>query len=146
MPTAAKLFASLAFALVAFVAAELFKPAMPEGTQFGYFSFINAGIGLLCGWRIMGTLTGHGYKPAMASGVRTSVTILFWAVLGFSINEMIHRSMKMRYDGPFEAVVGVFDLAFEYLILMGRADFIGALVIGGALGGALAEWAGKRWR
>ncbi|QLQ18429.1 MAG: TrgA family protein [Exiguobacterium profundum] len=32
---------------------------MPEGTQFGWFSEISAGIGFLCGWIVMGGLVGR---------------------------------------------------------------------------------------
>lgn len=145
MPTAAKLFAALAFAAVGFFAAEAFKPALPEGTQFGFFTEICAALGALCGWRISGALAGKGYYASSGYGVRTSVTIVFWALLGFSIYEMVLRSMKLRYDGPFEAVVAVFDLAYGYLLLMGRSDFLIILVAGGILGGMLTEWASRRW-
>jgi hypothetical protein len=33
----------------------MFKTAMPERTVRGYFNPINAVIGLLCGWGIMGS-------------------------------------------------------------------------------------------
>ncbi len=38
MPTAAKLVAAVLFAMTGFLAAESFKPQMPEGTAFGAFS------------------------------------------------------------------------------------------------------------
>ena len=146
MPTAAKLFAAIAFAVVAYLAAELFKPAMPEGTQFGFFSIICAVIGLLNGWLVMGALVGRGMTAAMGFGVRTSVTIAVWALLGFSIYEMILRSMKMRYDGPMEAILAVFDLMLERGQLMLTPEVLGTLFVGGILGGLLAEWAGRQWR
>ncbi|MDT8853950.1 TrgA family protein [Paracoccaceae bacterium Fryx2] len=146
MPTAAKLFAAIAFAAVAFLAAELFKPAMPEGTRFGPFSLICAGLGAICGWVVMGKLTGRGYGQALGFGVRTSVTIAFWALLGFSLLEMVNRSTRMRYDGPMEALTGGLGLMLEYGQLMLTPPVVGCLLLGGALGGAMAEWAGKRWR
>ncbi|MDN5788482.1 TrgA family protein, partial [Pseudorhodobacter sp.] len=69
MPTISKLVAAFAFAIVAAFAAELFKPQMPEGTQFGYFTVICAVIGLICGWRVMGNLVGRGYRAAMGYGL-----------------------------------------------------------------------------
>jgi hypothetical protein len=146
MPTAAKLISALAFAAIGFLAAELFKPALPEGTQFGLFSEISAVLGVLVGWKVMGTLTGQGYVAAFGSGMRTSVTLVFLAMIGFSVYEMVLRSMKFRYDGPVEAILGAFHLFMEYGKLMGRPDFLAVLLIGGALAGALAEWAGRRWR
>ena len=67
------------------------------------------------------------------------------AVLGFSIYEMILRSTKMMYDGPMEALLGVFDLVIYYGKMMGSPEFIATLLIGGVLGGIAAEWAGRRW-
>ncbi|MDZ4094008.1 MAG: TrgA family protein [Paracoccaceae bacterium] len=145
MPTAAKLFAAVAFAAIGYFAAELFKPSMPETTQFGQFSLICAGIGVLCGWIVMGPLAGKGYSAAAGFGTRTAVTIAFWALLGFSIYEMVLRSTKMRYDGPMEAVAGAIGLMAEYGVLMMTPAVLGVLVLGGMLGGMFAEWAARRW-
>jgi hypothetical protein len=146
MPTAAKLVAALAFALVGYLAANAVKPVMPEGTQFGWFSELTAGIGVLCGWIVMGGLTGRSYGEAAASGLRVSVTIVFWALLGFSIYEMVLRSTKLRYDGPMEALLAVFALMLDYGSVLGTAAIIGILAIGGILAGIAAEWAGRRWK
>lgn len=148
MPTAAKAMAALAFALVAYFAAQGVKApgVMPEGTQFGWFSEISAGIGFLCGWIVMGGLVGKGYPEAGASGLRVSLTILFWALLGFAIYDMVMQSMKMRYHGPMEAVLDVFNI----MMVNGRriltVEILGTLILGGILGGAAAEWAGRRWK
>jgi hypothetical protein len=146
MPTAAKLVAALAFALVGYFAANAVKPVMPEGTQFGWFSELTAGIGLLCGWIVMGGLTGRSYGEAAASGVRVSATIVFWALLGFSIYEMVLRSTKLRYDGPMEALLAVFALMLDYGSYLGTAAIIGILAVGGVVAGIAAEWAGRRWQ
>ncbi len=145
MPTAAKLVAAVAFAALAFFAAEIFKGAMPDRTVWGLFNPICAAVGALCGWFVMGGLAGHGYQAATGYGIRTAITCLFWVVILFSIYEAVKRSTKMRYDGPMEAVLGMFDLALEYLQLMVTAPMIAAVLLGGALAGALTEWAGRRW-
>jgi len=145
MPTAAKLVAAVMFAAVGFLAAQAFVPSLPEGTQIGFLREICAVLGLIIGWLVMGRLVGKGYVEAVGFGIRTSVTVLFWAVLGFSIYEMILRSTKMMYDGPMEALLGVFDLVIYYGKMMGSPEFIATLLIGGVLGGIAAEWAGRRW-
>lgn len=125
MPTAAKIVAAICFAMFGAVAAETFKSAMPEGTQFGYFVPITALIALLNGWWVMGRLTGHGYRSAMGSGVRTTITTAIWAVIIFSVYEMVLRSMHVnRYDGPMEAVVAAFGLMLDYgtLIIFQSAE------------------------
>lgn len=146
MPTAAKLVSAVFFAAVGFLAAQAFVPLLPAGTQIGFFREICAGLGLIVGWVVMGGLVGKGYVEAAGFGIRSSVTILFWATLGFSIYEMILRSTHMMYDGPMQAILGVFDLMIYYGKMMGDAGFIGTLMIGGILGGVAAEWAGRRWR
>jgi hypothetical protein len=146
MPTAARLFAAVVFTLVGFLAAEVYKPGMPEGTQFGLFSPIVAAIGLFCGWTVAGVLVGGSYGAAAGHGIRTSATIVFWALLLFSVYEMIQRSMKMRYDGPMEALVGVFRLMLDYGALLGSVPVIVVLGVGGVLGGWAAEFAARRWR
>jgi hypothetical protein len=145
MPTAAKLIAAVAFAIVAFIAAATYVPHMPEGSQIGLFREITAGIGFAVGWFVMGGLVGPGYAEAAASGVRTSVTLVFFALLGFSVLQMVKKSYKMLYDGPMEAVLGVFEIMLDYGRMMLQPDVLGVLAVGGILGGMLAEWAGRRW-
>jgi hypothetical protein len=146
MPTAAKLVAAVMFAAVGFLAAEAFKPQMPQGTPFGPFSLVVAGIGFLTGWIVMGGLVGRGYGAAAGYGMRTSVTVVFWALLLGSIYLMVEMSMKMRYDGPMDAVVGIFELMAEHARLLLDTDVLMVLGIGGVAGGCAAEWAARRWR
>jgi hypothetical protein len=147
MPTAAKLFGAIAFTFVAFLAAEVLKPAFPEGMSFGYFSAICAAIGLLCGWMVMGANAGRGGTKAVGTGLRTSVTIVFWAMLGFAIREMLIRSTDRRYNGVTEAVVGTFEIIIEYArTLVSSPSALIVLAVGGALGGLLSNWAAERFR
>ena len=146
MPTAAKIVAAICFAIFGAVAAEMVKPALPEGTQFGLFVPICAFIGLLNGWLVMGVLAGRGYRDAMGSGVRTSITIVIWALLVFSIYEMILRSMHVnRYDGPMEALTAAFGLMLDYGRLLLTPAILGTFLVGGLISGAITEWANKRW-
>ena len=145
MPTAAKLVAALAFAVLGFLAAEVFKAAMPERTVWGYFNTVSAVIGLLCGWVIMGDLVGRGYQAAIGFGLRTMVQAVLLVVIVFSICEAVLRSTKLRYDGPMEAVLGMVQFALEYLAKLATPPMIGTLLLGGMLGGVAAEWANRRW-
>lgn len=145
MPTAAKLVGAVTFALTAFLAAELFKPGMPAGTQFGFFSFICAGIGFVTGWNMMGKRTGFGTSAAISAGIQTSVTIAFFALFGFSMYHMVMRSIQLRYNGLSEAMNDVFKLLLENGLLMANARVIGALLVGGVVGGLLTDSAGRRW-
>jgi len=145
MPTAAKLVGAVLFALTAFLAAELFKPGMPAGTQFGVFSFICAAIGFLSGWNMMGKRTGFGTSAAISTGIQTSITIAFFALFGFSMYHMVMRSIQLRYNGLSEAMSDVFNLLLDNGAMMMNARVIGALLIGGVVGGVLTDIAGRRW-
>ena len=146
MPTASKLAGAVVFAIIGFVAVMLYLPHLPQELPPGRLREAVAGLGVIVGWRVMGRLTGRGYTEAIGSGIRTSVTLVFWALLVFSIHLMIKRSYRMMYDGPMEAVIGVFSLMLEYGRVLWAADVLAWLLIGGAVGGVVVEWAGKRWR
>lgn len=146
MPTAAKLFAGFAFAVLAFFAAEIFKPHMPAGTQFGYFSFVAPLIGLVAGWRVMGPEAGRGNWRAVNSGVKTAAVMVGLALLIFSTYEMFLRAFRPEYKGPMEAVVAIFAIGVDYLSALLAWDVIAVLVVGGALAGLLSEWAARRWK
>lgn len=146
MPTAAKLVAALAFALTGFLGAEAFKLGMPPGMAFGPFSLVIAAIGVLCGWTISGRLAGGGYTASVGYGLRSSVTIAFWGLLIYSTERMVQRSLDMLYDGPVEAVIGIFQLMVDLGQRLLTAEVLTVLAVGGVFGGLVAEWAARRWR
>jgi hypothetical protein len=147
MPTAAKLAAAIVFAIVGWIAANYFVPALGEDTQVGLFREVVALIGVFVGWRVMGPSVGKGYFEAAGSGLKTSVVYVFFALLLFSIYEMIQLSMSARgYDGPMEAVLDIFNLMLEHGLEMLTPEVIGTLVIGGILGGVITERTSKIWR
>ena len=146
MPTTAKLVAAAWFAAIGWLAANAHIPALGPEPQYGFFREITAFIGLLCGWLVMGRLTGGGMIEALGNGLRTSVTLAFLAVLLFSVWEMIGESMKMRYGGPMDAVLGAVKLMLANFRDMGTVGVLGVLILGGIIGGMLAEWAHRKWR
>lgn len=146
MPTAARLTAAIVFAAIAFLAAETYKPGLPADTQFGRFTLICAIIGMLCGWRVMGRLAGRGYGAALGSGLRTSAATVFYAMLLFAIYAMIGEALRKRYDGVFEAIMGVIDFVLVYGAVLLRPEPMIVLIFGGMAGGLLAEWAGRQWK
>lgn len=146
MPTAAKLVSFVLFAALGFVLAEIFKTAIPDRTDFGVLSPVCGLVGGVCGWIVMGSLAGRGLSAAWGSGVRTAVTTVVFALLGWSLYEMILRSTRGRYGGsPMEALTGAVTLMLENGRLMLTPEFFGAMVIGGALAGIVVEWSGRRW-
>jgi len=68
MPTASKLAAAVAFALVAFFTLQTLVPHLPEGTQLGYAREISAAIGFAVGLLMLGRAAGGGYKEPVSTG------------------------------------------------------------------------------
>jgi hypothetical protein len=145
MPTAAKLVASVLFALLSFFIADLYAQGITDGTRTTYLLPGCAAIGLICGWRVMGRLVGKGMGDAMGSGIRTALTIVFFALLLFSIYEMVVVSTKGLYDGPMEAVLAIFDIMLKYGRGLVTPELIGTILVGGGLAGMTTEWADRRW-
>ena len=69
MPDAARLVAAVSLAIIAWIVSGLIPPLMPEGTDFGYFAFVNVGLGILCGWLVMGRRAGRGITAAINNGL-----------------------------------------------------------------------------
>jgi hypothetical protein len=145
MPTAAKLVASVLFAALAVFVADLYRQGITDGTRTAYLVPGCAAIGLICGWRVMGRLVGTGMGDALGSGIRTSLTIVFFALLFFSIYEMVLTSTKGLYDGPMQAVLAIFDIMLDYGRGLITPEVLGAIFVGGGLAGMGAEWADRRW-
>ena len=145
MPTAGRLLGALAFALVGLLGATVFRPLMPPSTEFGNFTPICAALGALCGWNVMGPRAGRGWRLAAGAGLSTSAVLLVVALFLFAGREMMQRSLRGRYDGPMEATVATFGVVLEYAALMVDARFLAVMVLGGLVGGFVAEAAERRW-
>lgn len=146
MPTAAKLAAAILFAALAFATARATMGLLPAGTQFGSYTLICAGIGALVGWRVMGARAGRGLRVSLSTGVATSFVVVFWAVFLFSTQEMVENSIRLHYDGPFDAILSVFAIAADYAVVLVNPLVLGILLVGGALAGLVVEWVSRHWR
>ena len=146
MFTAPRLVAALLLAIVGFAASELIKPLMPEGTQFGWFSFINAGLGAMVGWIVIGTRIGRGMSAAISNGLTGAAALIFWGLFSQAGYEMLRLSLRRRYDGPVEALGDLFRIATEYARTIATAPVLGTLFVGGVIAAMLAEIASGHWR
>jgi hypothetical protein len=146
MPTAAKLFGALAFGILGWFAAHVYSFQLPEGAAIGRLREITAGIGVISGWRIMGAAAGKGYYAAAGAGIRAGIVMVFFSMLGIAIYEMVLLAIKMRYQGPMEAVLGIFDLMIEYARNLVDSNVLATLFGGSVLGGWFAEFASKHWK
>ncbi|WP_135503127.1 TrgA family protein [Roseovarius aestuariivivens] len=145
MPTTGKGVAALLMAVLAWYASEMFRPLMPEGTNFGWFNEVNVALGLLSGWIVIGSRLGRGLSDGISAGLTGVAAMVFWAVFLQSSNEMLRLALERRYDGPVEGLVAVFEIAFDFVMKMAHVPLIALLVGGGIVIGIISEFVARRW-
>ena len=144
MPTFAKAIAALYMAAFAWIGSDLVVPLLPDRTPVPWLHEMNAFVGLIMGWTVLGSRAGDRYGAAISHGLTTMVAILFWCLVIWAGYEMTLRSTRLLYDGPMEAIADFFTLALKYLGYLLDIKMIGFLVVGSAFGGVVAEWMGRR--
>lgn len=145
MPTAARFIAAIIFAGLAYYVTNLAKPLFPEGTQLGLFTPWSMAISFLCGWKVVGRLIGRGWTNSINTGLYGVGVSVFFVTLFFSINEMVKRSRDFRYDGPMEAIIGIFEIGLEYGVYLLDTKILIALVVTGIISGPICEAAERKW-
>ena len=145
MPTGGKLVAAIAFAAFAYFITDLVKPLLPEGSRVGWFSPINALIGMAMGWTIMGRGAGKTYRQSFGYGLTTVAATIFWALMCWSGYEMLRRSMRLYYDGPVEAMQEMAQLFLEYAKLAAVWEVVLPALVGAIFVSWLTEFFARRW-
>jgi len=146
MPTAAKLIAAILFAALAWFVTEQVKLVLPgEGRGATLLSPLNALLGGIMGWRVMGLRAGGGFTPAVGFGLTTVFATFFWSLLLWSGYEMISRAYAKRYRDPIDAVEAMGQLMLDYAILVVTPGIVGAAVIGSFICAMIVEYFSRRW-
>lgn len=145
MPTGGKLIAALTFAALAYFISDLIKPLLPEGTQVGLLSEINALVGLIMGWTVMGKGAGKTYRQSLGYGFTTLAACAFWSLLIWSGYEMLKRSLRLYYDGPIEALQEMAELYVGYARLAADQTVLITAVVGAVFVSWLTEYFARRW-
>lgn len=146
MPTAAKLAGGILFAGLGYGLASAIVPLLPEGTIVGYFREVSAALGLVIGWRNIGTEAGRGLGPALSVGLRTAALLMLAGILVFAFEAMIARSLLRFYEGPGAAFVGFVDFVVEFARYALVPRIMGILVLGGLVGGLVVEGVARIWK
>lgn len=144
MPTAARFVAAILFGALGWYVSGLIVPLFPEGTNMGWFTEVNAAIGIFCGWTVAGPRGGTGYVGSFSYGLTTSVAMVALGLFLHSSVVMLENSMRNFYKGPTEAVVAVFELFIKHGQMMLTGEIVGTMVIGGFICGLLTEAVGQR--
>lgn len=145
MPTAGRLAGAIIFALFGWYLGGISVPFFPEANAPTYWLPASAFISLMIGWKICGARAGHGYNPAMGVGLTCSFAIAFSLLFLVSFNQMISNAMRLRYDGPMEAIVDIFNLMIEFGLYFYDFTLITTLVVGGVVCAWFTEFFGQRY-
>lgn len=146
MPDAARLVAAVSLAIIAFIVSGQIMPLMPEGTDFGFFTPVNMLIGVVCGWIVMGKRAGRGITAAINNGLTGVVALVFWGLFVQGTYEMVRLAMRNRYDGPFEAILAIFEIGADYGQTIFTLNIVITLLIGALIAGLATEYAWRTWR
>jgi len=145
MPTGGKIVGAVTFAMLAYFVSDLVKPLLPEGTQYGLLSIVNAGFGFILGWRIIGRRSGQTYPHSFGYGVTTVVAIAFWCLLFWSGLDMLTESTRMRFDGPVEALQEMAGTFLDQAKMLATETVVLPAVIGALFMAWVTEFVSRRF-
>ncbi len=145
-PTAARLVGALSLAVLAFIVSGLIKQVMPEGINFGYFTYVNMGLGAVVGWKLIGDRVGRGTVSAINNGLTGAAVLVLLGLFVQGAVEMFRLAHRHVYHDPFEALAAIFTIALDYFFTMAVPNILITLAIGGTIVGLMAEVASKRWK
>ena len=145
MPTGGKLVGAIVFAMLAYFLSDLVKPLLPENKSAGLLSEINALIGLVMGWKIMGKGAGVSYRQTFGYGLTTMAATVFWCLVCWAGYEMLRQAIRKYYDGPMEALKDMTQIFLEYGRMIAVQDVIWPAVIGALFLAWVTDFFARRW-
>jgi hypothetical protein len=82
----------------------------------------------------------------MGTALTGAAALAFWVLLFLSGYDMIQIAMRGRFDGPMEAVIGVFAIILDYAKLFYSPLTVFVWLGGGLIAGLLTDLIGSRYR
>ncbi len=146
MPDAARLIAALTIGMIAFIVSYQIMPLMPESTDFGSFVYVNAILGIVVGWSVMGKRAGRGLTSAINNGLGGAMVLVIWGLFIHSCYQMFDRALDNWYNGVFTALAAIFQFMAEYALILLDPLVLFSLAAGGIVSGLLTEYAWRTWR
>ena len=146
MPTASRLVAAACLVVVAFIVSSMVIANGEEGKDYGYFTVVNIALGWICGWKIMGKRAGNGWTSGVNNGLTGMASLVFWGLFVQGCYEMFRLATRHRYDGPFEALLAIFQMSIEFGQQLLAPEILWTLLIGALVAGLATEEASRRWR
>ena len=146
MPTTGQLAGAVFYAALAAALAYLLIPFFQDSRAPRYWYPLCVIAGVLVGWMVVGPRTGMGTGIAISTGLTGAIALAFWVLFLLSGYDMIQSSMRGRFDGPMDAVVGIFTIMTNYGKQFYAPFILLALLGGGVVAGLLTDALGKRYR
>jgi hypothetical protein len=143
MPTGAKLIGAVLFALTGAIAAWSGIPGLPDGRQAGSLVLIATLSGLYFGWALAGTRVGANLQQSLVLSLRTLVMMTLTTLFLIAGEEAYQRSIKLRYDGPVEAVTDVANLMIFFGKMAIQPPVLTVMGLGVVIGAVFVNWAGR---
>jgi hypothetical protein len=145
MPTAGRLAGAVIFALFGWYLGGIAGPFFPDERPPDYLLPMCAAFGVFIGWTVCGSRTGHGYVQAISNGLTSAGALSFCVVAALAFNSMMQNALRNRYDGPMDAIAGMFELMLDLGQLFFDFTLIATVVLGGIVCAWVAEYFGKRF-
>lgn len=145
LPTAAKLIGVLGMSALAFLFVSAVLNWLPAGVRtVGLLPFAISG-GVIIGWRVLGMHSGKGWPHVFGLGGRAAFYLGLYVLFFLGTQQMMTKALRMRYDGPIDAIVGVIAEGISIGIALLRLDVMLLLFIGGMVSAMMSEYAARRW-
>ena len=145
MPTGGKLVGAIVFAMLAYWLSDLVKPLLPENKSAGLLSEVNAIIGLVMGWKIMGKGAGVSYRQTFGYGLTTIAATVFWCLVTWAGYEMLRQAIRKYYDGPMEAIKDMTQIFLKYGQMIAVQDIIWPAIVGALFLAWVTDFFARRW-
>lgn len=145
MPTAGRLAGAIFFGLFAWYLATIAIPFFPEERAPDYWFPVSTLIGIFVGWKVCGTRAGRGMSSATGIGLTTGPLIAFSMVFSLAFEEMLNNGMRLRYNGPTEAVIDVFAIMAKRGLEFYDFNIVASVIIGGLVCAWATEIIGRRF-
>lgn len=147
MPTFARLVAAVLYAALGVGVALLCVKYFDEGTPLDKMYPAAAVGGAFVGWAYTGKVFGRSRHASVVSvGLTSAVVQALLVIGGFSSALMLKRATRNAFSTVPESIAGVFEAALEYLEIIGKADVIGAALVGGVVAASVTKWVAARTR
>ena len=97
------------------------------------------------GLTILGRGAGKTFRQAFGYGFTTLAATVFWSLIWWSGYNMIRQSMRLRYDGPVEALQEMAQTVVVYAELVAVPEVYWPAVVGTIFVSWFTEFFARRW-